>query len=456
MKRIATTLILLIIIILLVIHASWVIISKTHTHIIAFNPAVYVTGEVVGLPEYQPHRERFMLKWRHKYLIQLVWYGHYPWVKPGEVWQLKIKSSRHLLENTPTFNYANWLKWHGFISAAYVVNKGINKRIKPHQRYAQPINTLRYGLRWQLFKVMRHLSFHDILIALSMGDRSYLTPQHWQVFTHTGTSHLIAISGLHVSLLAGVMFFILRWVCSCFIWITRRVPAQHIAMIGAMISACGYSILSGFAVTTMRAFVMILIVAIATLWRRKLVLLSGWLVALLCVVLLEPGQFSSAGTWLSFGAVAWLYYTLAGRVGKIPRHFVWWYPQWPLFIGLAPLVIYWFQAWSMVSFMANIIAIPVVSFIVLPLALLGTVLVYPATTVAHGIFWLANEVLSWLWWWLHWLASRAWWGVQFNTTISVWQCIVATIGAAWLLAPRAIPARWVGWILFCSLFVHFF
>ena len=450
MKNFAHT-ILLLIILLLMAHASWVIWSSVRSQLIIFNRPTLVRGVVVGLPEYQKRQARFIIKANGNKRIRLTWYGRYPWLHPGETWQLTIKSSHNLLHATSGFNYANWLKWHGFDSAAYVVSRGDNKRLKRAKWYQQPINTLRYELRWQLVKATRHLPFRDILIALSMGDRSYLTQQRWQTFIHTGTSHLIAISGLHVGLLAGVVFFLLRWLLGSIPCLTNRIPAQHAAMIGATLTAGFYSILAGLAVTTIRAFLMLLVVAIGMLSRRKLSLLSGWLLALAAIFLMMPGQFSSAGAWLSFGAVFWLYYTFAGRVGHMPKHFAWWYPQWTIFIGLAPLVIYWFHTWSFVSLTANFVAIPVVSFIVLPLALLGSLLAYPLLHFAHDIFWLANMILSWLWWYLYWLASQSWWGMQFKP-LSAWRCVLASFGAFWFLAPRAVPARWVGVILFLCLF----
>lgn len=441
------------IIIGLLLHASVIIWQRMHAHVVEYKTPTHISGMIDGLPEYQKYRERFvLLTTKDHQKIRLTWYGRYPWLRPGEHWRLTVKTSPNLTKNNKGFNYSNWLKWHGYSTAAYVITKSTNKRLHRGHFWHHPIDMTRYELRWRLYKTMRGFAYRDILIALAMGDRSYLSKSRWQTFIHTGTSHLIAISGLHVGLLAGLIFFLLRWLFSLMPFVTRRIPAQHAAMIGAIIFAGLYSIIAGLAVTTIRAFVMLLVVAIGMLMRRKLSLLSGWLFALILISLLIPGNFASAGTWLSFGAVFCLYYVFANRLKNPSKAVMMLYPQWAVFIGLTPLVIYWFQKWSIVSLAANLIAIPMVSFIILPLALLGTVLAYSCQHLAHDVFWLANCCLNILWTYLHYLASRPWWGLSFKP-ITAWQCLIGSIGGLWLLAPRAFPARWLGLVLLSVLFI---
>jgi competence protein ComEC len=149
------------------------------------------------------------------------------------------------------------------------------------------------------------------------GIAAALTPAQWEVFSRTGTSHLIAISGLHVGLVAGFVFLLARWLWSRSTWLMARLAAPRAAALAALMAALAYAALAGFAISTQRALLMLMVVMLALLAGRTLRPASALLLALLAVLLLHPSSLLSYGFWLSFGAVAVLLYAL-GRAWRRP------------------------------------------------------------------------------------------------------------------------------------------
>ncbi|MGH8770047.1 MAG: DNA internalization-related competence protein ComEC/Rec2, partial [Burkholderiales bacterium] len=266
----------------------------------------------------------------------------------------------------------------------------------------------------------------------------------WQVFTRTGVNHLMSISGLHVTMVSGLVFACIYW-----LWLRipgRKFPAIKSAAIAGALAAIGYAALAGFAVPAQRTVYMLLAVAAALFFGRvssASTILAG---ALMLVTLLDPWAVLSAGFWLSFGAVALIMYVSASRL-RAPHWLAsWTRMQWAITLGLIPLMLVLFQQASIVSPLANAVAIPLVSLIVVPLTLLSTI---PALEVllvpAHSAMTLCMWVLEFLSalpeaiWQQH---APPWWALA-----------VALIGALWLLAPRGTPARWAGLAGFFPLFL---
>ncbi len=217
------------------------------------------------------------------------------------------------------------------------------------------------------------------------------------------------------------------------------------AAVAAVLAAAGYTLLAGFAVPAQRTLYMVAVVALA-LWLDRMQSSSRVLAAALAVVLLlDPWAVVSPGFWLSFGAVALMLYVGSAASGRPHWLAQWGRLQWAITVGLAPLVLLLFQQVSLVSPLANAIAIPVVSLIVTPLALAAAVTPGPWIAEAgHAVLTALMPALDWL--------ARLPGGAWRQHAPAPWTAVLALVGAAWLLAPRGVPARFAAALLFVPLF----
>ena len=404
--------------------------------------------------------------------VLLNWYNPPTKLTVGQAWSLMIRLKRpHGFRNPGGFDYEAWLLRQGVRATGYVkspekadlqrfqtdlpaVIRTVNIKHSdgPGQYW---VDGARQWLQARIERQLQDSPFRGIVTALTIGERNAITQPQWDVFTHTGTNHLIAISGLHIGLIAGLVFFAVRWLWSRWLFATLRIPAQKAAAIAAIFTAAGYAAMAGFAIPTQRALVMVLVVMLTLLFQRKIQALRVLSLALILVLLIDPLAVLEGGFWLSFTAVGVLLYGMARRL--IPRG-LWWQwgrAQWVVFMGLAPLLLWFFQNVAFVAPLANIIAIPWVSFLTVPFSLMGAVLLPVLPSVAGFMLTLADLSLQGLWPVLNWLAS-----IEQPSWIAIkpywWTLIPAGVGILWFLAPRGLPARWVGllWLAPMFLFTH--
>jgi competence protein ComEC len=248
-----------------------------------------------------------------------------------------------------------------------------------------------------------------------------------------------------------LVFLVVRWLWSLPGVTVLFVPAPLIAAAAALLAALGYAALAGFAVPTQRALVMLAVTLGGVFLRRRTspsVLLAA---ALLAVLLVDPLAVISPGFWLSFAAVAVILYALSGADAQDwkERLIAWGRLQWAIAAGLLPLLLFLFQQVSLSGPFANLVAIPVVELVVIPATLLGVAgsFLLP-DSLAVWPFLLAAKALSILWPMLELLArveGSQW--IQHNPPL--WTLGAAIVGVLLLLAPRGIPARWLGlvWLL---------
>jgi len=257
------------------------------------------------------------------------------------------------------------------------------------------------------------------------------------VFTRTGVNHLISISGLHITMVSGVMFALVLALWRRVPMLLAKLAAVKAAAIAGFLTALSYALLSGFAVPAQRTVYMLGALAVALLLG-----LAAWpghvlALAVLVTVMADPMCVLAPGFWLSFGAVAVIMYISLGRMQPLPWWRNWAHVQWAVTIGLVPCLVAMFQQVSIVSPLANAFAIPVVSLAVVPLTLLDVVV--PGDWLLQIAAWLMNicaQALSWL----SMLPSAVW---QQHAP-AAWSVLLAMLGVLWLLAPRGVPARWLG------------
>lgn len=397
----------------------------------------WLEGRVVGLPQQTGSGVRFQLadsRSRNARLpkrIQVSWHGGPP-VFSGERWRLAVTLKRP----------SGLLNFHGFDREAWLLAQriGATGSVKDGVRLAPARNAWRDNVRQRLLAVGAQ-GREAAVAALVLGDGSGLAPQDWRVLQATGTVHLLVISGQHIGLLSGLIYGLIAGMARYGCW-PRTLPWLPWACGLAFAAALGYGLLAGFGVPVQRACVM---VGLVLLWRLRFRHLGVWwplLLALNGVLVLEPLASLQAGFWLSFAAVAVLVLAFSGRLGAWGFWQVWTRPQWLIAIGLLPILLVLGLPISLSAPLANLFAVPWISLVVLPLALLGTALL-AVPWLGEGLLWLAGGALDGLFKGLELLAGQvpAW--VPGEVPLGYW--LISLLGAFLLLLPKGLPFRLLGW-----------
>lgn len=407
----------------------------------------WLEGQVVGLPEYSESVVRFDLDSvtsRHIGIparIRVSWYKG-PKVQAGERWRLAVtlKQARGSI-NPGGFDYEAWALARG-LGAVGTVKAG-----QLVQGAESSLGGWRDQLRTRLLSI-EAAGRAGGLAALVVGDGSGLSRADWQVLQDTGTVHLMVISGQHVSLLAAVLFagvaLLFRWG----IW-PQTLPWLPVAVGLALFGALGYGWLAGFEVPVQRACLM---VALALIWRLCFWHLGVWLpllVSVTLVLVINPLVSLQAGFWLSFAAVALLILGFSGRLGRWTALVSLWRAQWLIAVGLLPLLLALSLPVSLTGPIANLVAVPWVSILVVPLALLGSALLWippladPLLGLAgyllEGLFQLLRVLATWQ---SAWQAPELSWGVR----------LLLILGALLMVLPAGLPVRTLGLVLWLPLF----
>jgi competence protein ComEC len=367
----------------------------------------------------------------------------------GERWQLTLRLKQpHGSSNPYGFDFEAWALENNVRAVGYVHNKGNNIRLGTlADGFHYRIESWREAVRDKFDATLGNAPYSGVLSALAIGDQSGIPAAQWQVFTRTGINHLISISGLHITMLSGMGFALAYWLWRRSTRLTLWLPARKAAALVALLVALGYALLSGFAVPAQRTVYMVGAVA-AALWLNRNFSPGQILsIALLGVLIPDPWAVLSAGFWLSFGAVAIILYVTAYRLGK--SHWLNEYAtvQWAMSIGLIPMLLGLFQQASLVSPIANAFAIPLVSLIVVPLALLGAALPLDVP------LWLAHIAMEWTMVPLEWLNALPQ-AVWIQHAPPAWSVVTGMLGVLWILLPRGFPARWLGVLLLLPMFLN--
>ena len=371
-----------------------------------------------------------------------------PTLHAGERWQLTVRLKRpHGYANPNGFDVEAWLLENSLRATGSVRNDEPNRLLATNAgRAIDHLNRLRERLRERMQQALSGQRYAGVLIALAIGDQRAVSEADWSLFNATAVSHLLSISGAHVTLFAGWMGWLTMagWRRSprLLAWL----PAQQAAALVAATVAIAYAALAGFEVPAQRTCYMLLAAAFALMLRRTL---SPWLIlvlALTVVLAIDPWAVLAVGFWFSFGAVAFLLYVSVGRVGGRP----WWHTvlatQAAVTLGLAPLSLALFQQVSLVGPLANAVAIPLVTLLVVPLTL--SWLIVPL----DGLLLAAHQLMLWLAQGLQWLLT---WPAPLWTQHAPpwWTVVLAIAGCVVLLAPRGWPHRWLGALWCLPLFM---
>ncbi|SDD18509.1 competence protein ComEC [Massilia sp. PDC64] len=372
-------------------------------------------------------------------------------VQPGQRWQLTVRLQRpHGNANPGGFDYEAWLLEQGVRATGYVRADDGNRLLDAF--VASPgtvVERARAALRARIQAALAGRPYAGVIVALVIGDQRGIDQADWQVFNRTGIGHLISISGLHITMIAGLAAWTVSalWRRSFFTdaWLPLRLPAQKAAALAGAVVALLYVLLAGFGVPAQRTLYMLSVVALA-LWTGRLAAVSHVLcTALGVVVLIDPWAVLWPGFWLSFGAVAVILFAGHGRLGPPPTGprgalLLAGRTQWAVTAGLVPLTLLLFGQVSVVSPVANAAAIPLVSFVVTPLALTGSLIPGPPGDWLLLLAHWTVEMLAWL------LRQMAGWpgAVWGAPAPHGWVLALGLGGTLWMLMPRGWPHRWAG------------
>jgi competence protein ComEC len=392
--------------------------------------------------------------------IQLAWQSGFrtpgreavPELRPGQRWLLTVRLKRpHAPHNPGAFDRE--LRWlQEGVGAVGSVRHGA-LLVERVDGMMLGLERMRQVIRDAVFDAVGTESAREagVLAALAIGDQAAIDPALWVVFNQTGVGHLMSISGLHITMLAGLGGSVAGWA-----WRRRwagrlglacRVPAQTVRLSVAVAVAFGYALLAGWGIPAQRTCFMLAMAALLVGTGRGASIVAAVGVAATVIVVLDPWAPLAAGFWLSFGAVTGIVWVCAGhRFGRTPtaeavdsalR------TQWAATVLLLPLGAWFFGAVSLVGPLANAIAIPVVSAVVTPLALAGGALALASTDAAGWLLGPAAFLLRVLLVALEWLAALP--GAAVPMPRPGLAVLVATLaGCVMLLAPAGVPRRALG------------
>lgn len=359
--------------------------------------------------------------------------------------RLRLKRPRGVI-NPGGFDFERFALERGIVATGYVRDGDDNRRIGS--------GTCIDGLRDAISRgiAARVADAHDahLLQAFAVGDTRGLDEHDWDVARANGIPHLIAISGFHVGVAAAFGVFVIHALWWLWPSLALRWPARLAEAPAALLVAVGYGFLAGGSLPTVRTLVMIAVIVLARLGRRSVGGAQSLALALIAILVFDPLAVLSAGFWLSFVGVAFLMLCLArghGLAGFVRELGV---AQILMTVSLLPLTAWFFGQSSLVGALANLIAVPLVSFVIVPLALLGTLLLLTLPALAAPPLIGAGWIVHAQWWLLERMAT--WPGAHWYLPgVTPWAVLLALLGALWLFLPRAIPARALGVILFLPL-----
>ncbi len=367
-------------------------------------------------------------------------------VHPGERWTFTVRLRRpHGTLNPHGFDYEAWLLERGIGATGYVRPRGEPRRLGMRNSALDRVEQAREAVRERFRAALGDSPAAGILVALAVGDQRSIPAEQWKLFNRTGVTHLMSISGLHVTLVSGLVAWLVAFGWRRSPRLCLALPSRQAAALAAILAAFAYTLLAGFAVPAQRTFYMVTVVALA-LWAGRISASSRVLaLALVAVLLADPWAVLSPGFWLSFGAVALIFFGAAGWTSRPTRVAQWVGTQWAVTVGLAPAALFLFSQVSVVGPLANAIAIPVVSAVVTPLALLAALVPLELPLLAAD--WLARWLLVFLEWCAA-LPAAVW---QQHAP-PLWAVVLAVAGTLWLLLPRGFPSRWAGLALMLPVF----
>lgn len=464
------------------------------------NKVITVEGRIASVPNCSLHYCQFLFdvddkRWHGNALLS--WYKNgyqheLPVLMAGQKWrfQVKLKKPRGF-SNPGSFDYEAWMFEQDVLAKGYVIiptgtprafegrrnsdvghvetldgcseksagcASGREYALLENSGWHDGINQIRQKIaeKWQ--PLAETMPLLGVLLALTIGLTNAISAEQWQVFTNTGTIHLISISGFHISFMAGMAYVLVGFIWRRWTFLCMRWPAQRAGAAVALLVGIIYSCLAGMSVPTERSLIMLSVFMGGILWQRQTNVWQCFNLSILAVILWDPFAPLNMSFWLSYGAVGIILYVIMDP--ELPRSqdekklvkiafsgIVWLKLQLKIFVGLLPFSLFWFYQVSVSSLWANLVAIPVTGFFVLPLALMSIILESIYFPLAKLCMLIAHWFFAQLYDYLAWISNKHAFMIVWPLN-TVWMLCFAVLGGLLLLAPKGWPGRYLG-IIFC-------
>lgn len=416
-----------------------------------------VAGRIVELPVSEPRRTRFLFRvfdddgqpaLLRGRLLRLAWYDDEHQVRQqvgaGSRWrfQVRVRTPRGL-RNPGGSDGEMHAMARGVAASGYVRNPELARRLSA----PTGIDAWREAMSERIVAAV-HRPSSRFVRALALGDTRGFDDRDWELLRAAGLTHLVAISGFHVGLVAGFFALAAGGLWRLLPGLGQMLARPQAAAIAAMTGACLYTAVAGFALPTVRTAAMIAVVVSARCWRRPFRIADALALAAIAVLLADPLSALGAGFWLSFLGVAWLLWCLP-RAGSRPlRDFI--DAQGVATVGLLPLSVFIFGQASLAGPLANLVAVPWWSLVVVPLCLLGTALDAACRGAGEWAWQAAAWTFDLSWPLFEWLGGSplsVWWLPE-----PAWFALpLALLGAFWLLLPSGVPGKSLALLLWLPL-----
>ena len=433
-------------------HAAWRLGDQLPAEVMTLD--TQVQGHIASLVKVDD-AVRFALDVRHSDArvptrIELTWYDTQVRPAPGELWQLRVRiKPPRGFANPGGSDYAGQLFRDGVGATGYVrdtkIDRDSNRRLRsPSLRYA--VLRARALLAERIEAALPHSRMLGIVQGLAVGATDRIDSDQWRVFAQTGTTHLMAISGLHIGMVAALAAWLGGAVARRWRWRSQRLAIVDVQAICGMSAALIYSALAGFSVPTQRTLIMLLVYFGTRCARRHVTVTQGLSLALVAVLCIDPFAPLAPGFWLSFGAVGAIFLATSGRLRRPHWAASYFQLQGVVSIGLLPLLIGAFGAVSVISPPVNLLAIPFFTFVVVPLVLLGALAVMLNAALGHAVLQAPAWLLEQVWPWLE-LVSQSQWAAWYVPQLPEWMALMLTVGCVLAIAPGVLAMRLAGLML---------
>lgn len=416
------------------------------------NQVVMISGVIIDIPEVKPRSIRFLVKpdFIEGYnqslpnKIRLSWYRSNQLPMAGQRWQFKAKLRRPSgFQNPAGFDYERWLLVKGIGATGYIKKSSNNQLLD--QTPWWDINQLRSKVAQSIDKKCITCDNQGLIKALTIGYRGDIHPSQKHILKDSGTAHLLAISGLHIGLISGLFYLLGRWLWRIYFFRSHYNRLEFSAAL-SLFAGFSYAALAGFSIPTVRALIMLCVIFFALKFRLPNNLLNTIATAVVLILVIDPLAVGSASLWLSVGAlliIGFAQFLLKNQQGWLRKLLL---VQGIFTLMFIPMGIVLFGQINIAGYFANIVAIPAVSFGLLPLTLFASFCASINLPYADWLLLACDQGMTLLLVYLEWLLES---GLAAISTgyVPMPLLIISLLGLAVLTMPRAIPGKKLSLIL---------
>lgn len=415
------------------------------------NQVVRLSGVIVDIPEIKPRSVRFIVKpdfiegynQRLPNKIRLSWYRSNELPLAGQYWQFRAKLRRPSgFLNPGGFDYERWLLVKDIGATGYIKKSSDNRLLEKTPWWN--INQLRSNVAQSIDQKCKGCDNQGLIKALTIGYRGDIQLSQKQILKDSGTAHLLAISGLHIGLISGLFYLLGRWLWRLYFFRFRYNQLEFSAAL-SFIAGLSYAALAGFSIPTVRALVMLGVIFFALKYRLTNNLLNTIATTVVLILIIDPLAIGSTSLWLSVGAlliIGFAQYLLSNQQLDNQKG---WLRKLLLVQGIftlmfIPMGIVLFGQVNIAGYLANVVAIPAVSFVLLPLALLASFCASVNLPYTDWILMVCDRGMTFLLEYLEWLLES---GLAAIGTgyIPMPLLVLSLVGLAILAMPRGIPGK---------------